>query len=92
MYEYLISFLVLNTIAVGLRLFSRGYIARATGADDWAMVVAFVWFGCNFCISITHKIQLSYVATSIVLLLALHYGLGVHVTELALDPRGYRMP
>ena len=86
MYEYLISFLVVNTIAVGLRLFSRGYIARAMGADDWAMVAAFVWFDDNFCIYFTHKMQLSYVATSIILLLALHYGLGIHVAELALDP------
>jgi hypothetical protein len=42
MYNYLIAFIVVTSAAVGLQCFSRGYYTRVFGADDWAMVVAYV--------------------------------------------------
>jgi hypothetical protein len=42
MYNYLNAFIVVTSAAVGLRYFSRGYYTRVFGADDWAMVVAYV--------------------------------------------------
>lgn len=38
----MIIFLVLNTIAVGLRVYVRYFMTKAFSYDDWAMVVAFV--------------------------------------------------
>jgi hypothetical protein len=55
MHDYHIAWLVIDTVAVGLRLFSRGYLLRTFGADDWAMVVAYVRSSGKSCISDTHK-------------------------------------
>ncbi|KAF2970417.1 hypothetical protein GQX73_g3156 [Xylaria multiplex] len=38
------TFIVLNTIAVGLRIFVRTCMSKSFGYDDYAMVVAFVGF------------------------------------------------
>lgn len=37
-----IIFLVLNTIAVGLRVYVRNFLTKAFSYDDYAMLVAFV--------------------------------------------------
>jgi hypothetical protein len=42
MYTYLIAIIVVTSAAVGLQCFSRGHYTRVFGADDWAMVVAYV--------------------------------------------------
>jgi hypothetical protein len=38
----MIAFLVLNTIAVGLRVYVRSFMTKSFSYDDWAMLFAFV--------------------------------------------------
>lgn len=42
----MITFLVLNSIAVGLRVYVRSLMSKAFSYDDWAMLVAFVGLRC----------------------------------------------
>lgn len=34
--------LVLATVALGLRIYVRGYMLRAFGLDDWLLIIAYV--------------------------------------------------
>jgi hypothetical protein len=37
------TFVVISTIATVLRVYCRGWVIRAFGADDWLAVIAQVW-------------------------------------------------
>ncbi|PSN71393.1 hypothetical protein BS50DRAFT_546721 [Corynespora cassiicola Philippines] len=74
MFETVIAFLVINTIAFGLRVLSRGYVHKRFGADDWMMVVAY----------------LAFVVTIVMVILALHHGYGLHMSELSEAPERLR--
>jgi hypothetical protein len=38
------SFILMSSIAVGLRFYTRQYIVRSIGWDDWTILVALVGF------------------------------------------------
>ncbi|KUJ17169.1 uncharacterized protein LY89DRAFT_73041 [Mollisia scopiformis] len=59
-------FLALSTIAIGLRCYTRTFIVKSFGLDDWSALIAWVFFVffCTFAIS------------------GVHYGTGQHAVDL----------
>jgi hypothetical protein len=62
------AFFAFAWIAVGLRIYVRGYMLRSFGRDDWAMLVA----------------QIVYTMVTPSQLLAIHYGAGRKIADIGL--------
>src|SRR4051794_31081888 len=69
LYGFEIPLIVVTSIAVGLRMYTRAFLTRSIGADDWLMLGA----------------AIVGVALAIVNCMSCNYGLGLHVWDWSLE-------
>lgn len=75
-------FLALTTIAVGLRCYTRAFISKSFGLDDWSALIAWV---CKFALNSFGRADISQILFVFFCTFAIsgvHHGTGQHAVDL----------